>query len=698
VTLLNKKGSSLNISASAIETFNRCRRKWYFGYVDRIRGPKNAAAARGDKIHDLAERYLKGEVTVETMSDEDKRWWRQLEPGLEFAPTPAEVIADGWGVEDWVKEVCGPLNFVGKVDIYHAESFTISDWKTTGNKGWRYSKSPEQLRNHIQPRVYAYALFKDNPPATVRFQHINMQSQGTPGAMEVWAEDVPWQEILDTWKDVVKVSGQMAAVATSHQEANDVSPNTKACRDFGGCEHAAICAASPQNRTAVLRNQAYTGPAPTMTTQNEDVAARRAALLASMGIAAPTKAPTITPKPTPPAEAPVENTTAQVRKVLESLGRVPDAVMQALAPGQVAEVAAELSLVLESGQWEVATALEAPAAVWEAGTPVRQWDGPVPAGAKVVAGLLVPEDYAGGAIEASREFGPAKQAAVAKVLETVPGPPPVQARPEAPPAPTGPDLDTRKAARAIIEAVKEGESLDLGDAKDACKAITSWKRIGHKRWAEVANAANAWLEEQGATWQVVFDDGFSRTGAAAPAPEPEPPEAIAPVADTKAPAVQESFEDGFKAGYDKCFEDKKGDFADGLEAGRQEGFLEGLHTGKQEGYDEGLAEAVAESAAPRPIVLIDAIPMTGEYVDFANWVAKFSDLVEAQNGVEHYGLIGYNQGPKAVAAEVKRALHAQGPDALPTTLYVNSSHPLAQEVIPLFTRLGAAVTIVKAVR
>ena len=66
-----------------------------------------------------------------------------------------------WKVEEWVKCKCGPLNFVGKVDLYNLEDFDniqIDDHKTTGDSSWRWAKTPRQLAELIQPHAYAWSL------------------------------------------------------------------------------------------------------------------------------------------------------------------------------------------------------------------------------------------------------------------------------------------------------------------------------------------------------------------------------------------------------------------------------------------------------------------------------------------------------------------------------------------------------------
>jgi hypothetical protein len=661
----NKKGSDLNISASAIETFRDCQRKWYFGYVERIRGPKSPAAERGDKIHDLAERYLKGEVDPEALEGEDAKWFRYLMPGLEYAPTPGQVAADGWGVEDWVKEPCGPLNFVGKVDFYNVsldDGPVICDWKTTGNAQWRWSKTPEQLAGFLQPHVYAYSLLKDNPPDTVSFQHVNLQSRGRPDAMQVWANEVPWEHIEQTWETVKDISHQMATIAKANETAETVNPNTKACKKFGGCEHADICSASPRNRaTPHIPN--YT-PGVTMATNSNETQDKMAALRARLGIG---KAkPAITPEPTPapePAPAPAKRSAKeQVLEVLQKADFVPAPVMEWIAGDESEQVAKEIGLTLQDNKWVKAAK---PEEFSDWGMPVRQYNkengtASIPNNARVVAGLLVPVSFDGTTQEAVEMWGTDSQKHVAEVLEEhdpTPAPAPSAAKDKY-------DLDTRKAARLILEALRDKDSVDKGEASDIVRNNTSWKRISKGRWQDVADCAT-----EIATIKVYFDEESGALGWR-PTPIEETP---APVEETPAP-VEETPE---------------------IVAGE---LIEGA-TIYRDGFDAGYAEGRKEGAAisgesAQRTIYVNCVPLREDYCDFAEWVREAEGLVAAEQGVPYYGLVPYAQGTKMVAAKMQ---HAIDNGHLPPSMYVDSYHPCAAEFIAIVSALPG-IRVIKALR
>jgi hypothetical protein len=261
------------------------------------------------------------------------------------------VVDKGWGVEDWLEMPCGPLPFVGKVDFYNKDLCVIGDWKTTGFKDFRYSKTPTALASHGQPLAYAYALFNDEPPASLSFQHINLLTKGRPDAMEVWAYEVPWSAVAANWETVKTTAVQMAAVAVNHQSADTVTPNQGACKKFGGCPHAEYCLASPKNRN--LTTNLSKGE-PTMG-NNPGTNERLAALRATLGVSTDTPSP---PPPTPPKKKTEEGDLAsaveKAGQVLNALGSVPEDVLKKIAQnaGVMAfQVMQELGLKLQDGSF-----------------------------------------------------------------------------------------------------------------------------------------------------------------------------------------------------------------------------------------------------------------------------------------------------------------------------------------------------------
>ena len=337
--ILNALGRELRISASSTETYLDCKRKWAYGYYWRVARVTSPAAEVGNKVHDVLETYLD---LGEKPEDPNNRYWRIAEPGLQFlpevrtdAPNPGDNgVVGNWEVEEWVKCQCGPLPFVGKVDLYNLEDFDniqIDDHKTTGDHSWRWAKTPRQLAELIQPHAYAWSLVEVhrlNHPESVDFRHIYYATKGPPKAMEVRAPGVPWENVEKTWRKLEIISTQMAELALSITEPEEVEATTSSCKKYGGCPYADRCAASPLNRSKPK-------PTPINIKRDPEMSDRLSALRAQLGLDNKTP-PTLprkveTPKPVQDPQGDTQALADKLTRAINGGTDIPIAAAEAMA-------------------------------------------------------------------------------------------------------------------------------------------------------------------------------------------------------------------------------------------------------------------------------------------------------------------------------------------------------------------------------
>ena len=723
--LLTHKGTPFRVSISCLDTFTDCPRKGWYGYVERRRGPGTEATIVGSKIHDVAEKYLKGEEV-----DHTSRYFRCLEPGLIYAPTPEAVISEGWGVEDWVKGTCGNLPFTGKVDIYNKAQAIVSDWKTKKDTSWAFALTPDKLAEAGQPHAYAYNIFKEDPPSTVDFQHIYVTRRGKPAAMEVWAYNVPWTHIEEKWQELEAQSRQVEAIARNNEVAESVTANVAVCRKYGGCEHAEYCAASPQNRAAKAAAKVTNSQEATMS-QKSGTSSRLAALRAKLGAAKSPSAP-ITPTPPvartlePAAPSPRSEQKAfaealdQMTSMLDEMPEVPVRVARMLMTSLGAdlnEVAAELGLVLKDGKYSLrrgppptskvlppeAPVDEAPAPKKgpDPGTSVREAEeAGFPSGSfasfglKVLGGLLVPQFYAGTVTQAYQEFRPGTpEAQAAKAIDKVDPPEvaPLETEEEPTPSASSSDLDAAGALLAALHSA--GRPIPKTKASLIVReAIPGVQRIRAERWEAIFSASGNRLEWAG-TKLALSEDALTQTAVEVPAPALEAEVLAEKVEEVMAPISAATNVVG--PGRAEVLA-KLGIIAD-LETENEH--LEKENERVQGEYDDLLLKALAHHEGNRPTVYIDCLPM-GQLnpVDFAVWVGDLEDQVANEMGLMHPGVADFAKGLNNVLGKVMALLHADGPAALPEGMYISSQHPMASRVVPLLKRLGEAVHVVRGVK
>jgi hypothetical protein len=297
-------------------------------------------------------------------------------------------------------------------------------------------------------------------------------------------------------------------------------------------------------------------------------------------------------------------------------------------------------------------------------------------GAKVMHGLLVPAGWSGTVEESYIQFRPGTpEAEAAQALAEAD---PQEAEVEegaAEPAEVS-DEDT-EAANAVLGLLARKNKTTVSKALAATavrQSVPSIKRIRTERWEKIVAASDGMLAYDGKN--LVFAAGPETVAPVAELEAVTEPEVVT-VDDTEVPAE-------VKAATPEAVR---------RPAPEPEPIVADDTTTTDE---EALRETLFESMEVAE-VFIDAVPLREDYEDFSIWVGQYADQVAVEEGVMHYGTIGYGQGPKKVAAAIKARAHAEGTDILPPVLVVSSSHPLAGEVLAILKRLQG-VRFVQGVR
>ena len=643
----NKKGGSLNLSASAVSAWEDCPRKWGFSYIEKIETPKSESLAIGIAVHDMAEEYLLSGTPPD--DQETNRWWRILEPGLEFLPSPVVEGKGmvGWQVETWLTDqMCGPLNVKGKVDFWRIEDdgLFICDWKTTKDSTWRWSKTPDQLADLTQPLLYAHCLAAEHGrPPRLDFQHINMCVKGEPSAMEVWARDVSWDAVDERWGKLVETAEDMASYANMKDiSALDLPPNIKSCKKYGGCPHAQYCPASHINRHKPLTpaQQQQLVQQSNYTPDNRSTPmADLAALRASLGLNRKTNNYSKpVNKPTPKEESSPAQAAAEVAEALRpaiDLG-IPEAqLLKACeAKGVPAPViVAGLKLV------KVTTAI-----------------GPVymtqTAADELTNGDYETPDTGYADYESTND-------AMDNLSDSLQEPAPV---PEL--ANLGKDAP---AAEAVVDMVLSNNETREEVLKHAAKDALGIRRLGSKRWSRIYNKAKEFLANNH-----TLGDNLDKAVAIKRAELP--------------PSSEVKAEEGKRArvmeGPGLCIAPPKQE--DNYVPTKQLEPQTKQVTETQE--PERTLESIGMKAVKRIEVFIDCTPSGEGTSSLTQVLAPHMEQVERDHGVAHYSNVAYNEGTKLVVGLFKVQLQEQGPEGLPPTITVDSRHPLASSVIEVLER------------
>ena len=138
------------ISASQIDAFQECARRWHAHYVEgEPREPETDATARGTRVHKILELYDKEGRKIDATTD-DGLIAQQAEPYL-FTPKSGlaefEFNLDSVGVNSPVW-----WTYTGKIDYLKENGRYVRDYKTTSD--FKYAKPIEVLQ--VDPQAILY--------------------------------------------------------------------------------------------------------------------------------------------------------------------------------------------------------------------------------------------------------------------------------------------------------------------------------------------------------------------------------------------------------------------------------------------------------------------------------------------------------------------------------------------------------------
>jgi RecB family exonuclease len=271
----SRQRKHLIISASQIESFRLCHRKWWLNKVRKLKEPQKGSLTFGTVLHSIIERYQKAD---ELGRGPDGRPVDLYPPGWEKAldrytgQPDGEVdereqqlikvlvekaIADGVlerrpgrQVEsDFRRTVIDQgthVQIVGFIDVSSHDQ--VEDHKSAKNT--KYTKTAKTLGQSPQMLIYAMELIYRawdrglTPPSKIRLRHnIYVKDYEKPFVKKVEAE-VTVEEALAEWNRVTADAQAMTELRDKiefwHEIADPVNLNAS-CNAFGGCAFRSIC-------------------------------------------------------------------------------------------------------------------------------------------------------------------------------------------------------------------------------------------------------------------------------------------------------------------------------------------------------------------------------------------------------------------------------------------------------------------------
>jgi CRISPR/Cas system-associated exonuclease Cas4 (RecB family) len=123
-------------SYSRLSTYEKCPAKFKYSYIDKIKGPKHPAAARGTEIHESIENFLNGGKELHEVATPYKHVFKEIRAHDPFVEEKVAFTAK-WKLAPW--DDCWGRAAIDSAYIY-GNRVEVQEWKT----GKMYDDHAEQ--------------------------------------------------------------------------------------------------------------------------------------------------------------------------------------------------------------------------------------------------------------------------------------------------------------------------------------------------------------------------------------------------------------------------------------------------------------------------------------------------------------------------------------------------------------------------
>ena len=213
------------VSASQIDTYRTCERKWYLNKIMGLPVTQAASAELGEAVHAGQEKYLLtgDESAVHPLARRTLPLLRELRgSALEVEAKMERALTNG-------------IKFVGKIDVRRGRY--ILDWKT-GNPN--FFKTAEALKSDIQMNAYAYDALCIEPGEEVTVAHFGIPTKGSGGGLV--ETTLSRESVEKMWTKIQTVVDSMKETALI-ESPDLVTPTLSACMKYGRpCDFTVQCA------------------------------------------------------------------------------------------------------------------------------------------------------------------------------------------------------------------------------------------------------------------------------------------------------------------------------------------------------------------------------------------------------------------------------------------------------------------------
>lgn len=233
-TLLNPYNVQIkhnwSFSASQVELWNLCKRKFGFKYVDKVKADTKYAT-RGQDTHKILEDWLIRGIEPD-ISD---RYGALARTGLKHLPLPGEAF-----IERGFKFVSiNGIAYRADLDIEFFDKLinlpVVGDHKTTTDFKWAHTA--ESLVQNVQAVIYSNISFENWKSERVLLRWVYYKDQKNRPASKKVEALAEREDMLAKLAKIDVVAEEIAKYGLTASCAKDLPKNPLACSAYGGCPY-----------------------------------------------------------------------------------------------------------------------------------------------------------------------------------------------------------------------------------------------------------------------------------------------------------------------------------------------------------------------------------------------------------------------------------------------------------------------------
>lgn len=247
------------LSASAINLWSECQRKWGFRYLEKIETPQHPSAILGTEVHEA-------QLGPYLIHDRPFDFTRPSgEIAAQLMPLLPEPKTAGLVVERKfeIPSPTGKFGYVGYIDLYAPDSACVpgldggrpllGDFKTTSNLA--YAKTSDALRTDTQAMLYSMALMFEEGASELDAVWFYARTRKPHRAQRVHLR-VQAAHVAEQFQRIDAIGAEVATIRSASPRVEELKPNPLMCDQYGGCPYRHRCNLGPAVQAAAVNEEA----------------------------------------------------------------------------------------------------------------------------------------------------------------------------------------------------------------------------------------------------------------------------------------------------------------------------------------------------------------------------------------------------------------------------------------------------------